>query len=1403
MGNGQKKRKMFKMFGQSAMAVILALALTLPSGMTARVKAAEETNSEENENVAEQSTADDILNADKYEPSGYAEYSQIEVYGNSDAPFLLSEQNELFLYNTRIDKDGKNREVRGVWFDNCDMTAQSVSDGYYFANSINRKNSGYNQVSLQDGGYSFVQGVGFNPLNDGRKDYAGYIGYKDGYLYCFVINPKTGKESSIKLNSMEWCKEKRNNDSMYIMSNYMSITAGDYDGDNHDTLLVFGSGDGNNQKIYEISFDGKELTSKVVFDVDKVAQNKLYSPTGEIKYKLQLTLTTGDFDGDGLDEFAFAIGNGNTSDSAKSGYKKHNGNIESVVSKVCVTDYDKDKKTWSEKASFSMYDKNGKATKIDKKNKTETYYVKVMQGASITSADIDGDGVDELIAAGYTSYDDIAEARFKVSQVAKNGELVNQYNCEWINAVGDLDKSNYVVSVISATMDANNNTVYERTELEKLSMEGFTKASIDKSKDSDYVFPHITMASGKTNGKNQPEDVFIDGSLYSFESGNAQKLYTPKLLTQHFDTVLDQGSSNKTSVYWINNVAVGNFDHNEAGREQFVYTVWFKQSGSDEYYAFLGIEGGSEYEDKKNADGSIKSFGTCSEYGGNNIRKDYHHGVWSDNTSACQLLWKDSGTKGANAVPVAVDLNSDGLLAKYNKAYYAYSDPEVIAVLEAPPQFTECQDEGSISYTISSGIGRSKSEGWDVSFNVGFAGEYSGGIIAAKAKLAVEAGVTNSFSKTFTNSYSISESLTVTASGSTSVIVNRVPVMIYVYDIYDESSKKWINGEYAVTVPLAPSYYSLSVDEYNELVEKYNKAISGTDAHPLVKLVRGKDIPSVENDPFTYEKEKISGKKSLGDTKKFAKLSTNKGSSTLSWEFESSKEEEYTHTHGFYVSVTLQGGWGSDSVAGFEAWSGVNAGLEANWSFTTVKSTTSGLAIEAEIPNLSKTDMMDAGYTSKQVDSYKMSWQLAKWERYLNGSSNDAVPVYGFIVKDVNALPAPVSDLDAEMCNDEESGKRFVKLTWSEADTGYRKADGYDVYLVENDGKKTTKTKIASVNENTYKYDNLGEESEFSFIVIAYKGNSRSFESNVAKASLMDKLIYDIKLSKKENGKNIYTVYYNDGTSEEKIEILDGAQGKSAYEIAVETGLTTAKSESEWIKSLKGEKGDKGDTTTIAGTGSKGDKGDKGDRGDTGAKGDKGDTGATGAKGDKGDTGAAGANGKSAYEIAVANGFVGTEAQWLASLKGADGVNGTNGTNGNDGTDGKSAYELAKEGGYAGTQEQWLASLKGADGTNGTNGTNGLSMTGAVINTDGHLIITMSDNSTMDAGVAKGSDGANGQNGSISVRPMGETFELGVSIDLGNGYVLNISEDGIALNSNGTQVFYVNLGGGVAVGGDN
>ena len=52
----------------------------------------------------------------------------------------------------------------------------------------------------------------------------------------------------------------------------------------------------------------------------------------------------------------------------------------------------------------------------------------------------------------------------------------------------------------------------------------------------------------------------------------------------------------------------------------------------------------------------------------------------------------------------------------------------------------------------------------------------------------------------------------------------------------------------------------------------------------------------------------------------------------------------------------------------------------------------------------------------------------------------------------------------------------------------------------------------------------------------------------------------------------------------------------------------------------------------------------------------------------------------------------------LAALKGADGKDGQNGKDGIDGqngADGKSAFEIAKENGFVGTETEWLESLKG------------------------------------------------------------------------------------------------------------
>ena len=74
-----------------------------------------------------------------------------------------------------------------------------------------------------------------------------------------------------------------------------------------------------------------------------------------------------------------------------------------------------------------------------------------------------------------------------------------------------------------------------------------------------------------------------------------------------------------------------------------------------------------------------------------------------------------------------------------------------------------------------------------------------------------------------------------------------------------------------------------------------------------------------------------------------------------------------------------------------------------------------------------------------------------------------------------------------------------------------------------------------------------------------------------------------------------------------------GAQGASAYEIAVENGFEGT--EAEWLASLRGPQGPQGET---------GAQGPQGQAGATGAQGPQGETGATGAQGPQGETGPAG-----------------------------------------------------------------------------------------------------------------------------------------------------------------------------------
>ena len=96
-----------------------------------------------------------------------------------------------------------------------------------------------------------------------------------------------------------------------------------------------------------------------------------------------------------------------------------------------------------------------------------------------------------------------------------------------------------------------------------------------------------------------------------------------------------------------------------------------------------------------------------------------------------------------------------------------------------------------------------------------------------------------------------------------------------------------------------------------------------------------------------------------------------------------------------------------------------------------------------------------------------------------------------------------------------------------------------------------------------------------------------------------------------------------------------------------------------------------------------------------------------------GANGEKGTDGKSAYQIAVEQGYQGSESDWLSSLKGDKGDKGEKGNTGakgnpgQDGADGKSAYAIAVEHGYEDSEDKWLLSLKGEKGDTGERGEKG------------------------------------------------------------------------------------------------
>ena len=256
-------------------------------------------------------------------------------------------------------------------------------------------------------------------------------------------------------------------------------------------------------------------------------------------------------------------------------------------------------------------------------------------------------------------------------------------------------------------------------------------------------------------------------------------------------------------------------------------------------------------------------------------------------------------------------------------------------------------------------------------------------------------------------------------------------------------------------------------------------------------------------------------------------------------------------------------------------------------------------------------------------------------------------------------------------------------------------ADRLDNPLLLSAGQALTYNTLTSQWENSFvDYNTLQNKptnNSYSFLGLSDTNNTAVGNGYVKWNSAGTELIYSTTIPSSDvSGLSIVAVTgsYNDLL--DKPTLLQGPAGDSAYQVAVANGFVGT--ETAWLLSLIGPQGLQG----LPGA--------------DGAVGPQGIPGANGLQG------LPGATGDSAYQVAVANGFVGTETAWLLSLIGPQGLSGADGgigPQGLSGADGESAYQVAVANGFVGTETEWLASLVGPAGIDGTGSVQSVSVVSA------------------------------------------------------------------------------------------
>ena len=1176
-----------------------------------------------------------LMNLENVQPSGYTTTTNPYGYDIGE-PFLMVEQNELMYLN--------------AW-DNKVQQASYFSMGSESALKTFATNKSGSSGTFSNPNYKLMQAVSFDPTGSGRRDHVAFVGVsgKDKKGYMWVIDTTKGTDSDlsqlVEIGDFSYMFDASAfKVPTYSNRSFLNIVAGDFDGDGKESIVVYTpeSYNAGGCQIQQWDYDGDSLSQRGKsnsllmgyyndhpwYDVERSEGNQ--------RRKLGVSMAVGDFNGDCVDDLAvLSYCHRLPNDEAKIDYYRP------VVKIVYGTKGDTGSSIVTKSAAQSeeFYTSKGRSGGRDR------YEFPV--GASLTCGDFDGDGDVDLFLAG---------------MLGQLGTWKN--NNQQVNETIDMKAGYLYIGKLS-----NSGNGFVKTTNQTIESNGWTDGGYHNADD---VWQQLAVESVAINGKGRgaKELVFLSGTLYDASNNKPVAVYTGDYFKSADDGA---GSTTRISNCDIQSIAVGNFDGNTAGREQVVFTIALKHANNNQSHLLTGYMRGINYNDKT-VNGEIKEYGTAGGYD-------------------C-LVPTDSyvNTNAQNAVSflvIPVDKNNDGVLAKYRGVTYAYTDPDVKAVLQAAPYFDEVMDAGNneTEYVLTESYELSDWDSDSVSFSIGYSTEFK--FLGGEA--SIETGYALDWTKSFERSLHEEWSQSFSAQAYNSVVVSRTPVFVYEYDI-QKADGTWNDKTVMQTaIPQGPVYEQLSVDAYNKFATEYNKYMADRTNKPTCYLLE-EIVPAAnwmdgnEGDPYRYNHDGWDAlnpdiQASAISKSEFA-LGYNGTLDKVAWTKENTTTKSVEMSHGFFFNSSIK--WGDEKVG----MHGVTTSLE--YSDGKGNSTSKGTAVGASctVTSLDKQSLVAEGIPAPVVDAYRFHWTLGQWQRHLSGAANNKTPFIGYSVTNLSSPPRAIDNLDKTITRGE--GIFDLKLSWTKPDceNGHPAITGYYVYSKDENGAYTKVSEKLSAEATEYEIKNLDLNGKYTYVVTTVATvDSKDYESVWSNEAhyRADEAPYI-----GSNG-NWWVGGTDTGVKAAGDDGKPGKDGETPY-IGENgnwwIGFTDTKVKAAGTDGKDGEKGEDGETPYI---------GENGNwwigETDTGVKA-VGTDGADGTNGADGLTPSIGENG---------NWWIGTTDTGVK----AAGTDGTNGTNGADGL----TPSIGENGNWwIGTTDTGVkaAATDGADGKDGADGTNGV-----------------------------------------------------------------------------------------------